>query len=262
MRNYYLISSKLNPGMVIDFRMQTEPITRLQVFPVNKPETDNQLWEFVPDPAGSSYYFIKSKLGLYVFDVKGGSATSNGTPLQIHTQNDAGFTDNQLWEFVPDPDGSGYNFIKSKLGEFVIDIKRATAAPHTELQVLPKNATGKFDHQLWNCTPGPESSFDPKLTLLFNRPPNISVSGNGFVALNRISLWYTFADPVSGVDSSTSHDPVFARATALGEFRYSIATHESVVNSGSTVEIIAVDGTNRVAVNASFDGKSKSWIIV
>ena len=155
MGNYYLISSKLNQGIVIDFRMQTEPNTRLQVFTVNRPATDNQLWEFVPDPAGSSCYFIKSKLGLYVFDVKGGSATSKGTPLQVHTQNYAGFTDNQLWEFVPDPGASGYSFIKSKLGDYVIGIKGASATPRTELQLLPQSPTGQADHQLWNFTPGP-----------------------------------------------------------------------------------------------------------
>ena len=206
MGNYYLISAKLNQGIVIDFRMQTEPNTRLQVFTVNRPATDNQLWEFVPDPGAS-----------------------------------------------------GYSFIKSKLGDYVIGIKGASATPRTELQLLPQSPTGQADHQLWNFTPGPGSSFNPKITLLFGPSPDIIVSGNGFVPLNRISLWYAFADPVSGTNSATGQDPVFAPSTVLGEFRYAIPTHEPDVNSGATVEITAADGMNRVTVHATFDRELKSW---
>ena len=259
MGNYYRISTKLNPGIVIDMKMQSSPSAGLQAYPVNIPETNNQLWEFVPDPAGSGYHFIKSKLGLYVIDVKGGSAKSSGSPLQVHLQNPPGFSDNQLWEFVPDPAGSGYTFIKSKLGNYAIDIKGASVAPRTPLQVFPRNSSSQTDNQLWNCSPGQGSIFNPKIMFLSDLPPNIKVSGNGFVPLTRISLWYTFADPVNGTNFSTGQDPVIAPSTVLGEFEYSIPTGESGAHNGSTLEITAADGTNKMTVKASFDAELKAW---
>lgn len=259
MENFYLISTKLDPGSVIDKKMHSGPSVGLQVFPVNQPETDNQLWKFIPDPAGSGFYFIKSKVGLYVIDVKGGKASDRGTPLQIHIQNESGFDDNQLWEFVPDPIGSGYYLIKSKLGDYVIEIKGGSAAPHTPLQVFPQGAPGPTDNQLWICRPGPEGSFSPKITLLAADSSGIRIAGDGFVALNRISLWCALTDPVSGVRSSIGSDPVFAPSTARGAFQYLIPTQEPRVSHGSILEITAADGTNRLAVKASFDGESKSW---
>jgi len=259
LENFYLISTKLDLGSVIDKKMHSGPSVGLQVFPVNQPETDNQLWKFIPDPAGSGFYFIKSKVGLYVIDVKGGKASDRGTPLQIHIQNESGFDDNQLWEFVPDPIGSGYYLIKSKLGDYVIEIKGGSAAPHTPLQVFPQGAPGQTDNQLWVCRPGPEGSFSPKITLLAADSSGIRISGDGFVALNRISLWYALTDPVSGVSSSIGSAPVFAPSTVRGAFQYLIPTQEPGVSHGSILEITAADGTNRLAVKASFDRESKSW---
>lgn len=262
MENFYLIITKLDPGSVIDTKMHSRPNVGLQVHPVNEPETDNQLWKFIPDPAGSGFCFIKSKVGLYVMDVKAGKASDRGTPLQIHIQNESGFDDNQLWEFVPDPGGSGYYLIKSKLGDYVIDIKGGSAAPRTPLQVFPRGGPGQTDNQLWICRPGPGGSFSPKIMLLAADSSGVRISGDGFVALNRISLWYTLTDPVSAVSSSVGSAPVFAPSTVLGAFQYFIPTQEPGVSHGSILEITADDGTNRLALKASFDRGSRSWNLI
>src|SRR6516162_5462748 len=99
--DYVFIRSKL--GNVIDVAgASTAPGTLLDAYPQKSVGTDNQLWKFVADPAGSGYYFIESKLG-NVVDVAGAS-TAPGTPLDAYPQKSTG-TDNQLWQFVADPAG-------------------------------------------------------------------------------------------------------------------------------------------------------------
>jgi len=259
--NYYLISTKLDPGSVID-KKHSDRKVGLQVFPTNKPETDNQLWQFVPDPEGTRFCLIKTKVGLYVIDVKGGNPSATGTPLQAHIQNESGFDDNQLWEFVPDPAGSGYFFIKSKLGDYVIDIKGASAAPHTPLQLFPQNPPEHIDNQLWICRPELGSTFNPKVRLQVGDSSSIRVSGDGFVALSRISLWYTLTDPARGVSSSTGSDPIIAQATVHGAFECNIPSRNAGSGGGSTLEATAADGTNRVNVKALLDAHSNSWKLV
>jgi Ricin-type beta-trefoil lectin domain-like len=67
-------------------------------FPQKTTGTDNQLWEFVADPAGSGYYYIKSKLDGNVIDIQRAS-TSVGAGLDAFPQKISG-TDNQLWAVV------------------------------------------------------------------------------------------------------------------------------------------------------------------
>ena len=148
---YYFIKSKLN-GDVIDIAgASTAPGTGLDSYPQKTTGTDNQLWEFVSDPAGSGYYFIKSKLDGSVIDIEGAS-TKAGALLDAYPQKTTG-TDNQLWEFVSDPAGSGYCFIKSKLYGNVIDIQGASTNPGTPLDAYPWKLTG-YDNQLWTVVGG------------------------------------------------------------------------------------------------------------
>jgi hypothetical protein len=148
---YYFIKSKLN-GDVIDVSgAATTPGTPLDAYPQKTSGTDNQLWEFVADPAGSGYYFIKSKLDGSVIDIDGAS-TKTGTILDAYRQKTTG-TDNQLWEFVSDPAGSGYCFIKSKLIGHVIDIQGASTSPGTPLIAYPWKLNG-YDNQLWTVVGG------------------------------------------------------------------------------------------------------------
>ena len=148
--DYVFIRSKL--GNVIDVAgASTAPGTLLDAYPQKSVGTDNQLWKFVADPAGSGYYFIESKLG-NVIDVAGAS-TAPGTPLDAYPQKSTG-TDNQLWQIVPDSAGSGYFFIESKLNSNVIDAARASTAPGTPLDASPQKSTGT-DNQLWQFVADP-----------------------------------------------------------------------------------------------------------
>jgi Ricin-type beta-trefoil lectin domain-like len=82
---------------VIDIKKSGGTGALLDAFPPKKTDNDNQLWEFVPDPGGSGYYFIKSKLDGDVIDIKksgGTGALLDAFPMK-KTDND-----NQLWMVV------------------------------------------------------------------------------------------------------------------------------------------------------------------
>jgi len=155
MSNYYFIKSKLS-GNVIDIEgASTAAGALLDAYPQKSSGADNQLWEFVPDPQGSGYYFIKSKLNGNVIDIQGGTTAAglvDGTPLDAFTQKTSG-TQNQLWQFVKDPAGSGYFFIMSQLNGNVIDIKGASTTAGTALDSFPMKSSGT-DNQLWQVVGG------------------------------------------------------------------------------------------------------------
>ena len=151
MGTYYFIKSKLD-GNVIDIQgASTKSGTGLDAYPQKTTGTDNQLWEFVADPGGSGYYFIKSKLDGNVIDIESAS-TQAGALLDAYPQKTTG-TDNQLWEFVPDPAGSGYSFIVSKMNGNVIDIQGASKTAGALLDAYPLKVTG-YDNQLWQVVGG------------------------------------------------------------------------------------------------------------
>jgi hypothetical protein len=151
MSTYYFIKSKLD-GNVIDIQgASTTSGAPLDAYPQKTTGTDNQLWEFVPDPAGSGYYFIKSKLDGNVIDIKGAS-TASGTLLDAYPQKATG-TDNQLWEFFLDPAGSGYHFIVSKMNGNVIDVQGASTKAGALLDAYPLKSSGT-DNQLWTVVGG------------------------------------------------------------------------------------------------------------
>ncbi len=151
MSTYYSIQSKLS-GNVIDIKGASKDSgAELTAYTQKTTGNDNQLWEFIPDPAGSGCFFIKSKLSGNVIDIQGASKDS-GTPLDAYPQKTTG-TDNQLWEFVPDPAGSGYSFIRSKLSGNVIDIKGASKDSGAELTAYTQKTTG-YDNQLWKVVDG------------------------------------------------------------------------------------------------------------
>jgi hypothetical protein len=151
MGTYYFIKSKLD-GNVIDIQgASTSSGALLDAFPKKTTGTDNQLWEFIADPAGSGYYFIKSKLNGNVIDVQGAS-TKPGTLLDAYPQKTSG-TDNQLWQFLADPGGSGDFFIMSKLNGFVIDIQGASTTAGAGLDAYHMKASGT-NNQLWSVVSG------------------------------------------------------------------------------------------------------------
>ena len=97
------------------------------------------------------YYFIKSKLNGNVIDLQGAS-TKPGTLLDAYPQKTSG-TDNQLWQFLADPGGSGDFFIMSKLNGFVIDIQGASTKAGAGLDAYHMKASGS-DNQLWSVVSG------------------------------------------------------------------------------------------------------------
>lgn len=151
MSTYYFIKSKLD-GNVIDIEgASTKSGALLDAYPQKTTGTDNQLWEFVADPAGSGYYFIKSKLNGNVVDIEGGS-TKAGTLLDAYPQKSSG-TENQLWQFYADPGGSGYFFIMSKQYCNVVDIVGASTKAGAGLDAYPLKSSGT-DNQLWQVVSG------------------------------------------------------------------------------------------------------------
>jgi hypothetical protein len=80
------------------------------------------------------------------------AATEAGAGLDAYPQKSSGI-DNQLWEFGPDPAGSGYYFSKSKLnGESSISQGASTEASAL-LNAYPWKLTG-YDNQLWTVVDG------------------------------------------------------------------------------------------------------------
>jgi hypothetical protein len=146
---YYYIKSKLD-GYVIDIvGASTKAGAGLDVFPQTS-GANNQLWQFVLDPAGSGFYYIQSKLNGNVIDIEGAS-TKSGTLLDAFPQKTS--AENQLWEFVADPAGSGYYFIVSRLTGMVIDIQGASTKSKALLDAFPLKLSG-YDNQLWDVVDG------------------------------------------------------------------------------------------------------------
>ncbi len=160
--SYYFIKSKLD-GNVIDISGgSTKSGANLDAYPQKTTGTNNQMWEFVPDPAGSGYFFIKSQLNGNVIDISGGS-TAAGALLDAYPQKSSG-TENQLWQFFEDPAGSGYFFIMSKMNGNVIDIQGGSTKSGALLDSYPLKTSGT-DNQLWMVVggsfPSPVSKVPP-----------------------------------------------------------------------------------------------------
>jgi hypothetical protein len=143
---HFFIKSKLN-GNVIDIAdASTKSGAGLDAFPQKTSSTDNQLWDFIKDPAGSGYYFISSQLNGNMIDIEGASEKA-GTLLDAFPQKTTS-ADNQLWEFISDPAGSGFCFISSKLNGNVIDVQGASTAAGALLDAYPLKVDN-YDNQLW-----------------------------------------------------------------------------------------------------------------
>jgi len=165
MSGYYFIRSKLTGGHVIDIVGASKSSgAKLDAYPQKASDNDNQLWEFVPDPSGSGYFAIKSKLSGDLIEVPGDWA-SPGVDLDVISLPSIGT--GQLWEFYEDPAGSGYCFIVSKLCGYVIDVQG-----NSLLDLYPPKSSD-YDNQLWEVVGG---SF-PK-TYAAVTPPSAGLGSN------------------------------------------------------------------------------------
>ena len=150
------IKSKL--GNVIDVQGASKNAgAPLDAWPQKSSDNDNQQWEFVPDPDGSGYFFIKSSLDGNVIDIQENSDAA-GALLDAFPQKSSN-NRNQLWSFVPDPAGSGYYFIPSALDGNVVDVQGGSSKDGALLDAFPQHASN-YDNQLWAPVDG---TFPPPL---------------------------------------------------------------------------------------------------
>jgi hypothetical protein len=154
MGNFFLIQNFMDN--VIDIQgASNKPGALLDARPAKSTDNESQLWEFVPDPAGSGYFFIKNKNG-NVIDIQKASFKS-GAPLDAFPQKAAGTVqrnDNQLWLFMEDPWGSGFYFIVSKLNGNVIDIQGAAISKSGALLDAFPIKAADTQNQLWTASEG------------------------------------------------------------------------------------------------------------
>src|SRR5580693_3141962 len=99
----------------------------------------------------STFCAIASKLSGNVIDIQEAS-TKAGALLDAFPPKKTG-ADNQLWDFIPDPAGSGYHFIRNRLSGNVIDIQQASIKAGALLDAFPAKKTAA-DNQLWKVVNG------------------------------------------------------------------------------------------------------------
>lgn len=107
-----------------------------------------------------------------------GASTADGTPLDAWPMKPTG-NQNQLWNLVPDPAGSGFYFIQSLLNGSngnVIDIERASTVSGAPLDAWPMKTTG-YDNQLWQPIPVFTSATPPFLIKVECFPNNLGEPG-------------------------------------------------------------------------------------
>jgi ricin-type beta-trefoil lectin protein len=109
----------------------------------------NQQWEFNLDPAGSGYYLISNPPTGHVIDIQGNSTADGASLDAYHAKTAPGQNhDNQLWQLIPDPGGSGYFFLQNKLTGHVIDVSHNSTTDGAALDAFPLKLFGN-DNQLW-----------------------------------------------------------------------------------------------------------------
>ncbi len=152
---YFLIKSEL--GTVIDIiGASKDRGAGLDAYAKKSTDSDNQLWTFVPDPAGSGYFYIVSKRDGYVAEIASASteagARLDAYPRKVSADGYAG-SDHQLWYFVADPSKPARTRIVSKLNGYVVDIEGSNAKPGTLLDAFPVKLTGA-GNQRWSVVDG------------------------------------------------------------------------------------------------------------
>ena len=158
---YCAIKSKLTGYVISIERDSSVAGTPLDVFDQQGAYTDNQLWEFVPHAPNPGQFFIKSKLNGDVITVTGNLLPGAGLAAFPQESGAVPQLDNQLWQFVLDPAGSGYYFIQNYAYGNVVDIsgnsRQSGAGLDSAVLKLTDNA-----NQLWEAKGG---SFPPPVAM-------------------------------------------------------------------------------------------------
>ena len=178
--NSYVIDIKdnsANPGAALDaFPAKSGTVPVLDPGAPQPKIADNQSWEVLPDPAGSRHSIIKNPYTGYCIDVQGNSV-SPGAALDADTVKSKD-NQNQLWDLLPDPFGSGGFFIQNAQTRFVIEIEHGSNTKGAALVVNPRRL---FDsnRQLWSgmLAGGGGAENLPLLTLA--TPPFPTLIGSG-----------------------------------------------------------------------------------
>jgi hypothetical protein len=187
-----MIQCKLNGknmvGNVIDIQdNSTEPGALLDAYPpkvgqsLTQPTTfaANQTWEVLPDPLHSSHSIIQNPATGNCIDINHNSIDRGALLDASPAKNE--HNENQLWDFLPDPFGSGYFFIQNPQTGYVIEIEKGSSSSGASLVVNPRRLFNN-NFQLWA---GVEQSWlpakFPALTLA-SAPPGFG-SNNQYVLL-------------------------------------------------------------------------------
>ena len=175
-------------GNVIDIQdNSTEAGALLDAYPpkagqsLTKPTTfaANQAWEILPDPLHTSHSIIQNPATGNCIDIRENSIDP-GASLDAYPAKKE-HNDNQLWDFLPDPLGSGYFFIQNPQTGYVIEIAKGSSKSGASLVVNPRRLFNN-NFQLWA---GVEQSWEPAIfpaLTLASAPPGFG-SNNQYVLL-------------------------------------------------------------------------------
>jgi Ricin-type beta-trefoil lectin domain-like/Fibronectin type III domain len=141
------------------------------------PIAANQAWEITPDPLGSPHYIIKvAGSSDLCIDIRAAAQTP-GAVLQIWQVKLTGDNANQLWDFVPDPFGSGSYVIQNPQTGLVIEIQNASRTAGTPL-VLGRPQLFDNAQQRWVATVPPGDPLSAGFTPLGLEDPPSPFGGN------------------------------------------------------------------------------------
>jgi len=261
MSNKFFIQSQLGDYVIdIEGGSTTPKVgTNLDAFTKKSSNNTNQQWEFTPASGNPGYFFIKSVLGNYVIDIEGGgTAPKAGTLLDVFTQKSSN-NGNQLWTSVAGPAAHpGFFFIKSALGNYVIDIAGGGTAPKagTALDAFTQKSSNN-GNQLWQLVSVPGNSFSPKIANISNNPinpPFVSISGSGFFPGSQASILFSYTD-VNGVTTQNSGSPAIANIDFGGGLTgaFDIDTLKPEVAGNLTIQVTDPNVAT-TKVNLHWDG--------
>jgi hypothetical protein len=108
----------------------------------------NHTWEILPNPAGSTHFIIKNPATGHCIDIRENSLTPGAALDAFHAKNND--NENELWDFLTDPFGSGSCFIQNPQTGYVIEIADGSSASGASLVVNPRRLFGN-NHQLWSA---------------------------------------------------------------------------------------------------------------
>jgi len=150
----FVIRSAINNSLVLSAENKKIK-SGVKIKTYNKKKT--QQWVLIPSNE-RGYFYLKSKAGDNVLDVKNGSSNIR-TPVWMYALNN---NSAQKWQKIPA--GNGYYYLKSKLGTF-LDVQGGTNRSGTPVWMYSPNHTNA---QKWKFEPVNQSLIIPTECALTN----------------------------------------------------------------------------------------------